>query len=99
MLTRRQALAAFATAAIARPAQAATFQPQAALVEAARREGRMVLYTASFTEVEQEVIAAFNKRFPFLRIDMVRAPGGQLITRVRTELAAGKLVADVLDHS
>jgi iron(III) transport system substrate-binding protein len=30
---------------------------------------------------------------------MVRAPGGQLITRVRTEAAAGKLIADVVDHS
>jgi iron(III) transport system substrate-binding protein len=30
---------------------------------------------------------------------MVRAPGGQLITRVKTEAAAGKLSADVIDHS
>ena len=30
---------------------------------------------------------------------MVRAPGGQLITRVKTETAAGKLAADVIDHS
>jgi hypothetical protein len=30
---------------------------------------------------------------------MVRAPGGQLITRVKTEAAAGKLSADVVDHS
>src|SRR5207244_12362737 len=31
--------------------------------------------------------------------EMVRAPGGQLITRVKTEAAAGKLIADVVDHS
>ena len=30
---------------------------------------------------------------------MVRAPGGQLITRIKTEAAAGKLAADVVDHS
>ncbi len=30
---------------------------------------------------------------------MVRAPGGQLITRVKTEAAAGKLAADIVDHS
>ena len=30
---------------------------------------------------------------------MVRAPGGQLITRVKREAAAGKLGADVIDHS
>ena len=30
---------------------------------------------------------------------MVRAPGGQLITRIKTEAAADKLAADVIDHS
>jgi iron(III) transport system substrate-binding protein len=30
---------------------------------------------------------------------MVRASGGQLITRIRSEAAAGKLEADVIDHS
>ena len=69
------------------------------LIEAAKKEGKLVFYTANFTEVEQEVINAFNKRFPTIRVEMVRAPGGQLITRVKTEAAAGKLLADVVDHS
>ena len=69
------------------------------LIEAAKKEGRLVYYTANFAEVEQEVIKAFNKRFPFVKVEMVRAPGGQLITRVKTEAAAGKLAADVIDHS
>jgi iron(III) transport system substrate-binding protein len=69
------------------------------LIEAAKKEGTMVYYTANFTEVEQETIKAFNKRFPFIKIELVRAPGGQLITRVKTEAAAGKLAADVVDHS
>jgi len=69
------------------------------LIEAAKKEGTLVFYTANFTEVEQEVIKAFNKRFPFIKVEMIRAPGGQLITRVKTEAAAGKLAADVVDHS
>ncbi len=69
------------------------------LIEAARKEGSLVYYTANFAEVEREVISAFNKRFPFIRVEMVRAPGGQLITRVKTEAAAGKLTADIVDHS
>src|SRR4051812_50009522 len=69
------------------------------LIAAAKAEGKLVYYTANFTEVEQEVIKAFNKRFPFVRVEMVRAPGGQLITRVKTEAAAGKLSADIVDHS
>jgi iron(III) transport system substrate-binding protein len=27
-------------------------------------------------EVEQQVIKAFNKRFPEIKVEMVRAPGG-----------------------
>ncbi len=69
------------------------------LIAAARAEGRLVFYTANYAEVEQEVIKEFNKRFPEIKVEMVRAPGGQLITRVRTEAAAGKLIADVVDHS
>ncbi len=69
------------------------------LIAAAKAEGKLVLYTANFAEVEQDVIKEFNKRFPEIKIEMVRAPGGQLITRVRTEAAAGKLIADIVDHS
>ena len=99
-LSRRTLLAASAGLAVAGRAQAfAPFSPPAALVAAAQKEGRMVYYTASFTEVEQEVIGAFNKRFPGIRVEMVRASGGQLITRIKTEAAAGKLAADVIDHS
>src|SRR6476619_2658088 len=69
------------------------------LIAAAKKEGKLVYYTANFAEVEQEVINAFNKRFPEIKVEMVRAPGGQLITRVKTEAAANKLSADVVDHS
>src|SRR5256714_3063194 len=69
------------------------------LVAAAKSEGKLVYYTANFAEVEQEAIREFNKRFPEIKVEMVRAPGGQLITRVKTEAAAGKLSADVVDHS
>src|SRR3981189_1054099 len=69
------------------------------LIAAAKAEGKLVYYTANFAEVEQQVIKEFNKRFPEIKWEMVRAPGGQLIPRVRTEAAAGKLAADVVDHS
>ena len=55
------------------------------LIAAAKAEGKLVYYTANFAEVEQQVIKEFNKRFPEIKVEMVRAPGGQLITRVKTE--------------
>jgi hypothetical protein len=83
---------------LATPAAAQNFGPPE-LIAAAKKEGRLVFYTANFAEVEQEVIKAFNKRFPEIKVEMVRAPGGQLITRIKTEAAAGKLSADVVNHS
>jgi iron(III) transport system substrate-binding protein len=98
-LTRRAALAG-AVGLVAGPARAATaYEPSAALVAAARKEGRVVFYTANTIEFEQEIIGAFRKRFPFVQVEMVRASGGQLITRIKTEAATGKLVADVVTHS
>jgi iron(III) transport system substrate-binding protein len=99
---RRGALKAMAGAATlallgGSPALAQFGPPE--LIEAAKKEGKLVYYTADFIETEQEVIKQFNKRFPFVRVEMVRAPGGQLITRIRTEAAAGKLLADVVNHS
>jgi len=101
--TRRQFIAAVASGLAATafripPLSAQTFGSDE-LIEAAKKEGALVLYTANVAEVEQVVINAFNKRFPFVKVELLRAPGGQLITRVKTEAAAGKLRADVLDHS
>jgi iron(III) transport system substrate-binding protein len=94
----KRVLLALGVVVFALPAVAQDFGPPE-LIAAAKKEGRFVYYTANFAEVEQEVIKAFNKRFPEIKVEMVRAPGGQLITRVKTEAAAGKLAADVVDHS
>lgn len=100
VFTRGAALAGIAGLAIAfGPAAQAQEFGSPELIAAAKAEGKLVFYTANFAEIEQEVIKAFNKRFPEIKVEMVRAPGGQLITRVRTEAAAGKLIADVIDHS
>ena len=101
--SRREALASAAAlglVGLAGTARAAdTFQPAGSLLDAARKEGRVVLYTSQFTESVQVLINAFTGRFPFMRVDLVRASGGQLFSRVQAEAAAGKLVADVVDHS
>jgi iron(III) transport system substrate-binding protein len=99
LVTRLAMVAGLAIALNVAPAQAQAEFGSPELIAAAKKEGKLVFYTANFAEVEQQVIKAFNKRFPEIRVEMVRAPGGQLITRVKTEAAAGKLIADVVDHS
>jgi len=102
-LTRRGLLAGMAAggtlARVSVASAQAPFTPAPALLEAARKEGKLVIYTANFAEVMQDIVKAFNKRFSFVRADVVRAPGGQILTRVKSEAAAGKLIADVVDHS
>jgi len=75
------------------------FAPAADLLAAAKKEGKIVLYTANFHDTEQVVAKRFSERFPGIQIEMVRAPTGQLITRIKTEAAASRMIADVIDIS
>ena len=82
------------------PARAAKpFNPPDSLLEAAGKERDLILYSATFPEPQQEALNIFQKRFPMVKVNYVRASGGQLITRVRSEAVAGKLDADIIDHS
>jgi iron(III) transport system substrate-binding protein len=75
-----------------------SFTPAAELLAAAKKEGKIVLYAANFLETEQAVAKRFNERFG-IQVEIVRAPTGQLITRIKTEAAANKLIADIIDLS
>ena len=90
--------AALLVAGVAHAAEPA-FVPAPDLLAAARREGKVVLYTANFLDTEQVVVKRFAERFPGIAIEIVRAPTGQLITRVKTEAAANRMIADVIDIS
>jgi len=97
----RLGAAACAAFLLACPAQAAEpdFVPSADLLAAARKEGKVVLYTANFLDTEQAVVKRFSARFPGIQVEIVRAPTGQLITRIQTEAAANRMIADVIDIS
>jgi iron(III) transport system substrate-binding protein len=92
------AAAYFVTCAVACAAEP-EYRPSAELLAAARKEGKIVLYTANFLDTEQAVIKRFSQRFSGIQIEIVRAPTGSLITRIKTEAAANKIIADVIDIS
>jgi iron(III) transport system substrate-binding protein len=98
---RRRAAAVSAALLVACAAHAAEpdFVPSADLLAAAKKEGKIVLYTANFLDTEQAVVKRFSERFPGIAIEIVRAPTGQLITRVKTEAAASRMIADVIDFT
>ena len=94
---RRAAVCAAFFFACAAHAAEPDFVPSADLLAAARKEGKIVLYTANFLDTEQAVVKRFSQRFPGIQIEIVRAPTGQLITRIKTEAAANRMIADVID--
>jgi iron(III) transport system substrate-binding protein len=70
-----------------------------ALIQAARKEGKVVVYTSNILSISRTLQLAFNKRFPDISVELVRLGGGALHSKIMTEHAAGKLVADVLEYS
>src|SRR5207237_10908755 len=71
------------------PAQAEESFGSPELIAAAKAEGKLVLYTANYAEVEQDVIKEFNKRIPEIKVELIRATSGKMITSVTTEAAHG----------
>lgn len=96
---RAPAFAAAVVLAWSGAALAQAFNPPAALVEAAKKEGEVVLYTANQLESEQLNAKKFNERFPGIKIEIVRAPGSRLIARIDAEAASNKLGADIIEFS
>ncbi len=67
------------------------------LVELAKKEGELVLYSSSNTEEVRILIDGFRKQYPFLNATFYRAGDYPLLSRVRTEAKAGRFAWDVLD--
>lgn len=49
------------------------------------QEGRLVVWSATSAELTEALIQAFNKHYPNIRVDMITAGSGQLITRLNAE--------------
>jgi iron(III) transport system substrate-binding protein len=74
MMTRRSLIATgFALGFVPHAAHAQFGPPE--LIEAAKKEGKLVFYSANVAESETPIMNAFNKRFPFVKIEFLRAPG------------------------
>jgi ABC-type Fe3+ transport system substrate-binding protein len=88
------AWAACAVIATASPGHAA----DAALYQAAKKEGEVVWYTALIvTQAVRPLIAAFNKKYPGIEVHYARADSGPTAIKIMTEARAGKVQSDVFD--
>lgn len=49
------------------------------------QQGRLVVWSATSAELTEALIQAFNKHYPNIRVDLITAGSGQLITRLNAE--------------
>lgn len=66
------------------------------LLEGARKEGQLNFYTSN-ASMSTLIPAAFEKKYPFVKVQVGRAQGPELIKRVMEEHAAGRTVCDVIE--
>ena len=71
-------------------------QRQKILVENARKEGEVTLYTSVNMRDAQELIAGFNKLYPGIRVAISSLGGPGVLNRMLTESRAGANLADVV---
>jgi iron(III) transport system substrate-binding protein len=71
----------------------------AAVVEGAKREGKLVIYTGVERAAAQVVVNAFAKKYPFIAAETVRASSSKLATRLDAEIEANRVQGDVIEFS
>src|ERR1044071_311640 len=70
---------------------------EAKLIEAARREGKVVYYGTIAVDQSSPLLDAFRARYPFLKPEYYRSGNFNVYNKVKTEAAAGNYTADVVD--
>lgn len=67
-----------------------------ALVEGARKEGKLVWYTGAPDDLASRMLSAFNKKYPFIDVsEYYTSTAGQVLSKLQAEIAAGRKIADV----
>ena len=102
-LSRREILqgaaASAAGAVLAEPLRAARPEPSvvtAALIEAARREGRVAFYSAIDLAVSEKIARAFETRYPGIAVRVERTGAERVFQRIAQEQASGIHAVDLV---
>src|SRR5215470_505043 len=96
MSTRVLGAIALASLAIAPAGGQEAYQPDPALVQAAKKEGQVLLYTTHIVDqIVRPLIKGFQARVPGIDVKYVRADGLGLVVRLINEARAGRVQSDV----
>ena len=105
-LSRREILKGSAALALgtvfAAPARAEAPAPEAItpqLIEAANKEGKVVLYSAMDLPVGEKLGKAFEGKYPGIQVQVERAGSARLFQRIAQEFASSIHAADVVTSS
>jgi iron(III) transport system substrate-binding protein len=66
------------------------------IVEAARREGKLVIYSTLDRPSAEPLLKRFKELYPFIELEYVELGSATLFSRFRSEVAAGSPTADIL---
>ena len=73
--------------------------PGAAVLEGAKKEGKLTWYTSMAIDTSKPLLDAFLAEYPFMKAELSRLGEEQLLTRVLTEARAGRALFDVISCS
>ena len=86
-------VAAFVAVGISPESNAATRED---LIEAAKKEREVVFYTTTNLEEAAAMSGRFKAKYPFLDVNINRAEGERIVTKVLQETRAKKFLVDVM---
>jgi iron(III) transport system substrate-binding protein len=66
------------------------------LVEGAKKEGRLVYWTTMTLSQSKQVVDAFEKIYPFIKVELFRTGGGPMLNKILTEARANRYAWDVV---
>src|SRR5499426_1226791 len=69
------------------------------IIDGAKKEGRLVFYASMETQSAQMLVAQFEKRYPFIKVDATRIGSERMATRLIAEAHGRKVQADVVNQS
>lgn len=68
------------------------------LEEGAKKEGKLTFYTSGILkQAVNPVVAAFEKKYPFIKVEVWRASSGPLISRASEEYKSKRYLMDVME--
>ncbi len=77
----------------------APYEPNQEMIDAAKKEGSIVWYTATDVQVSEKVGSAFEAKYPGIKVQVERSGSERVFQRISQEYGSGIHKADVIETS